>query len=52
MSNDNKSKVLRVRTDSHLKRRVEKLAKRRSVNESHILRQAIIEYVEKEEAAA
>lgn len=49
MSNEAKDKVLKVRTDSYTKRRVERLAKKKSVSESQILRRAIIEYCERQE---
>ena len=43
--------VIRFRSEG-LKKRIAKLAKAKSVNPPHIIRQAIIEYIEKQEAAA
>lgn len=52
MSNKVKREVLKAHTDSHMKRRVQKIAKRKQVSESKILLRAVIDYVEREEEAA
>jgi predicted transcriptional regulator len=49
MSKETKDEVLKVRTDSFTKKRVEKLAKKKGITSAQILRRAITEYVERQE---
>lgn len=42
------TEVVRFRADSGLKSRISKLAKKQGVNDSHVLRQALIEYLAKQ----
>lgn len=49
---DKQTEVLRFRADSALTKRIDKLAKAKFTKRSEIIREAIVAFVKKEEAAA